>query len=199
MWLGHFAPSQVNTLGFWFATEHRWLRGRIHTVHRRLIDALNAEADQVILVENAAPHDLNFRQRRDPAARAGVAIPNVLFCVPIEDAETPAASRDPHAWVLKTPERVELGVGPFEIDGILHLPEGSRLQDTLGVIRHSFLALTEVEVRRTDGPRTAQRYPVAIVNGRRVEYVIPAASDDPALAVRSPFAVDEEYAFPVGC
>jgi hypothetical protein len=186
--LGQFVPSQTNALGFWFATENRWLRGRIHTIHRRLIDALNTESDQMLLVEQTAPHDLRFRPRRGPSLRAGVAIPNILFCVPVEDEETPAAPRDHHAWVLKSPERVELGVGPFEIEGTLHLPEGSKLEDTLGIIRLRFLALTEAVVRRSDDPGSVQQYPVVVVNGRQVEYVMPAVTVEDGSEAVEPLA-----------
>lgn len=197
MWLGQFTPSQTNTLGFWFATNNRWLRGRLQTTHRRLIDVLNNEQDEMLLVSHVAPHNERFRARRESAVRAGVAVANILFCVPIEDEETPPAPRDTHAWVAKVPERVELGVGPFEIEGCLHLPEGTVLEDTLGIVRSRFLALTDVVVRRADDAAPAQRYPVVVVNGRRVDYVMPAVPSDGAAerAAASPSVAALDAAF----
>jgi hypothetical protein len=175
MWLGQFVPSQVNVLGFWAATEHRWIRGQLHTIYRRVVDALNADADQTLLVEQVWPHTLDQQPRRaQPSYQGGLAIPNLLYCVPIEDEETPAAPRDSHAWVLKTPERVELGLGPFEVTGYLHLPEGAALSDTLAIVRSHFSPLTEVTIRRLDDPDYERSFPVVVVNGQKVEYVVPA-------------------------
>ena len=149
----------------------------MRTIHRRLIDALNAEPEEMLLVEQVGVHEQYGRPRDGRVGcRGGVAIPNVLYCVPVEDSETPPAPRDTHAWVVKTPERVELGAGPFEFTGYLHLPEGASLEDTLGIVRKRFVALTEVTIRRLDDKEFYQEYPVVVINGRRVEYVVPAES-----------------------
>ncbi|MHB9090754.1 MAG: hypothetical protein ACYC7H_04985, partial [Chloroflexota bacterium] len=174
MWLGQFAPAQVNLLRFWIGTERRWLQGQMHTIHRRLADALNAEADQMLLVDDLFRCDRpgNVIRGSLPISRGGIAVAQALVCLPIEDSETPAPTRDPYAYVVKSPERVVLGVGPFEIEGVIHLPDCTGLEDTLGTLNRRFLPVTGVRLRRLDDPSFFFEAPVAIVNGRQVEYLV---------------------------
>ncbi len=179
-WLGQFTSAQVNRLGLWFVTENRWVRAQLRTIHRRIVDALNADPDGMLLVEAVQTHDRLGRPHGATRCRGGIAVSQALFCVPIEDELTPAAPRDLQAHVVKTPERVELGLGPFDVSGFLHLPAGCTVCDTLGVVPKRFIVLTEARVRHPEEPARCGEFPVVVVNGRRVEYLVPAEGVQPS-------------------
>ncbi len=173
-WLGQFTVAQVHRLGLWFVTENRWVRAQLRTIHRRIVDALNADPDGMLLVEAVQAHDRRRRPHGLTPSRGGIAVSQALFCVPIEDETTPPAPRDQQALVVKTPERVELGLGPFEVSGYLHLPTGCTVCDTLGVVPKRFIVLTDARVRHQDEPALCEEFPVVVINGSRVEYLVPA-------------------------
>ncbi len=63
------------------------------------------------------------------------------------------------------------------VDFVELLSSFSTLSDTLGIVRARFLPMTDVTVARLDDDTFRRELPVAVINGRRVEYIIPARHD----------------------
>src|SRR6478672_4952796 len=116
------------TLRFRARTLHRWIDGAITTGARRLGDALNL--DEIVgplMADEFIAEGGDGRNEHAPPSRALGALNTnvVLYLVPIEDG--PPSMRDPTVWVKKHPERVKVGMGPFEIEGAVFMGEGVRL------------------------------------------------------------------------
>ncbi|MCL5108350.1 MAG: hypothetical protein M1401_05730 [Chloroflexi bacterium] len=207
MSLGMLPTPQANTLRFWLVTRERWIRGRLSTTHRRLIDFLNAEDQTPSIVVHgvslasqpgaeddrkapgdAVPASLDREWRGDTVH---VNLRNVLFGVVLEGPDAPPAAAERHLWIRKVREPARIGVGPYEIDGQMHLPEGRDPEGGLRATGTIFFAVTDATIRRFAGGFTALE-PVVVINREAVDYLTTAV--EPALDTPDALFVEPEGA-----
>ena len=168
------AVAKPHRLRFRFVTEDRWLLGHVSSIHRRLIDVLNAEPNQPMLVaEGVTVQNDYFPTREDDSrAFATVNLSRVLLVIP-QDDEPPASAPDPYAWVPKRAELVRVGIGPYEVVGNAHLPEGTDLKEGIAEAKTRFVTLTNAMVRRINGPNYMEQERVVLVNKERLDFIMP--------------------------
>ncbi len=220
MSLGMLPTPQANTLRFWLVTRERWIRGRLSTTHRRLIDFLNAEDQTPSIVvhgvslayQPGAEDDRKAPGDAVPASSDGywrgdtvpasldrewrgdtvhVNLRNLLFGVVLEGPDAPPAAAERHLWIRKVREPAHLGVGPYEIDGQMHLPEGRDPEGGLRATGTIFFAVTDATIRRFAGGFTALE-PVVVINREAVDYLTTAV--EPALDTPDALFVEPEGA-----
>jgi len=167
----------VQRIRFRFRTEHRWLSGSMSTVQRRLVDVLNGEGSGGIV----SAEEVSAQGWLDAGGAASYPSVNVntaavLYAVPVEDGDGPRG--DPHARIKKRPERVRVGIGPFEIVGDTYLVEQSNLRDVLALARPRFIVVGKAVVRRIDDPDFVEEHQVLLVNRKRLDFIVPEPSRD---------------------
>ena len=175
--LGRLPDLPVYRIRFRFRTEHRWISGSITTPQRRLVDVLNGEGSGGI-VSGEQVSAQGWLDASGPASYPSASLNTaaVLYAVPVEDGEGPKP--DPYAWVKKRPERVRVGIGPFEIVGDAYLVEQSSLRDVLVLAKPRFIVVGRAVVRRIDDPSFVEEHQVLLVNRERLDFVAPEPSGD---------------------
>ncbi|MDA8218196.1 MAG: hypothetical protein M0Z94_11330 [Dehalococcoidales bacterium] len=165
---------QMNAIRFRLITSNRWIVGQTATIHRRLIDLLNSEN-----TESLAAQDVGILQQGLPpqpvdegADWASVNTSAVILAIPQEETINPTVPRDPHMWVKKQPARAKVGVGPYELTGNVHVPDGCELDRGFLEVRVKFIAMTTVSIRRVDDPTFLEEQSVVIVNKAHIDYVM---------------------------
>lgn len=161
-----------NTIRFRFLTGHRWIAGRIVTVHGRLVDVLNSEGMDVLRAEDVEV--LSNGQSPADRTRIGPAVINVasvVLAVPVEDADGPPSRKDPMVWVKKRPAAARLGIGPYEIGGQAYVAEGGLVPDLFSIVRDRFIPMTDATLTRLDDPMFESKLEVVLVNRTLIDYV----------------------------
>lgn len=170
--------AQKSSISFRFATQNRWISGRIETVHKRLVDVLNSEGTDIMSVDQ-----VEVRDRRDGATcltradSAEISIAKVLIAVPSEDEPKAAPWRDPMVWVKKKPEWARVGIGPYELTGQVHVAELGQVPGFFSVVRDKFIPMTQVTVKNLGDPTFAERFEILLVNRQYVDYAMAAPAD----------------------
>jgi hypothetical protein len=169
---------EMHRLRFRARLRDRWVSASVALPRRRLGDALNrddfgglATFDDVGL----GTSDGDAEPIGQRAAFGAVNLANVLFAVPIEDSGTVP---DTHEWVRKRPERVQAGIGPFVIEGDLHVVEDSRLRDVIALARPPFVALARAVIQNELDRNERETCAVVYVNRRLLDFLIPARRQD---------------------
>lgn len=155
--------------------RERWITCAVTSGRRRLGDVLNRdESTGVAVFDDVAVDDGDADSgaggQRAPFAAVNLA--NVLFAIPIEEGARSAP--DYHDWVRKRPERVQVAVGPFRIEGELYVVEDGRLRDVVALARPQFIALARATVRQEAGHSPATTCDVVYVNRRLLDFLAPA-------------------------
>ncbi len=164
----------TNTLCLWLVTADSWLRGKIMSRHRRLLEVLNTEMEQL-----ATLHEVEVRARPDGAPlacapMAGVSLANALFVIPLEEGSPPAPA-DSLVVVQKTQELTVIGIGPYILMGNLHLPSEGRLENYFALLPRRYHAMTKVRLSDHDD-RELGTFDTVLINGRWIDGVLPAAA-----------------------
>jgi len=144
-------------------------------MRRRLGDVLNREdAAGILFVDDSrAPDPTGPDDRSDQSAGfAGVNLANVLFVIALEGDGAPPP--DSFEWLQKRPEKVYVGVGPYEIVGDLHLAPGTGLRDMIGLARPTFIALAAAAIGVPGDPSSVEHYDVVFVNRRHIDVIGPS-------------------------
>ncbi|MHB1134276.1 MAG: hypothetical protein ACYC4L_18050 [Chloroflexota bacterium] len=169
--------------------DNRWLLCHAETTQPRLVDLLNANAERLLPVWVDASGTLDDDTAAVEAQKGSAACVNtatIFFGVPIEAEGTPAPAGIPAAWIEKSLRRVRIGLGPYEIAGIVHLPKESGRGAWALLALEAFFAVTDARIKRADGSRALER--VVIVNRAHVQYIAaePPGSVMARLAATSP-------------
>ena len=168
--------TQGNRIRFRLCTGTRWISGYVTTPHRRFVDILNKEKHQSILVEElSAQSCFDSGDGGDKSDRAYLNPSSILFATPVEDSMR-TGERDPMVWVRKRPERTRFALGPFAVEGNIHLLENATLGPSFLAAGDRFAPVTKAVLRRDDDPGFAEEEDVIFVNKDRVEYLIAAES-----------------------
>ena len=176
------ASSEVFTHRVELFTGHLRVAGEIRTFYRgRLSDILNAHEQTAINLLNARL--LPTGRGADPSeARSEVistAKPELLFAATEAASGESAAPATGGAFdrVEKIPHRIEMYLGPYRIEGNIHLIKETQLRDAMDAIRDVFIAVTDAAVTRrgeSDGLRLM--YPFVSVNKERIAALFPLAA-----------------------
>jgi hypothetical protein len=78
---------------------------------------------------------------------------------------------------IRLPVRVE--VGPYQVEGHVHVPPGARPSGYLFRVNPRFIPLTEAVIRRVDGTAAEQSHDVVLMNFRRVDQILEIVPDGP--------------------
>ncbi|MHB1133575.1 MAG: hypothetical protein ACYC4L_14480 [Chloroflexota bacterium] len=175
-WVEHHERVD-NRLHFHLVTNHRWLTGHLHTVHRRLIDLLNSDQNPSLLLRDVSigvgPHRPRLGSVLDDPVV--VVIDRIYFAVPQDAVSHVVTPRPSDAWIIrKANERAVVGIGQYEIIGDVHFAEGGDVCDTFLTSGPPFFAVTNAEIRRMDGTLSIDS-PVVVVNRLRTDYLTPIA------------------------
>ncbi len=146
--------------------------GQTATRFSRVADILNQLASTHLVVEQAT-----VSEYADPTATLGanqvlVTVEQVLFVV-APDAD--GAVR-PEMRIPKRAVRAQLGLPPFRVTGLVHVPQGSRPVDGLLNAADRFLAMTDVTI--TSGAYPELQRHVDAVAVRRAGAQVLLVSDD---------------------
>jgi hypothetical protein len=76
---------------------------------------------------------------------------------------------------IRLPVRVE--VGPYQVEGHVHVPPGARPSGYLFRVNPRFIPLTEAVIRRVDGTTVEQSHSVVLMNFRRVDQLLEIVPD----------------------
>ncbi len=77
----------------------------------------------------------------------------------------------------KIPHRIEMYVGPYRIEGNIHLIRETQLRDALDAIRDVFIAVTDTLItRRGESGGFRLEYPFVSVNKDRIAALFPVAA-----------------------
>lgn len=165
-----------NRLCFQLVTEQRWISGYVQTVHRRVIDLVNSGTLPAFVTRDASLASGPIHSAFDGTGEDQITVvtERVLFLVPVEPVGTTAPPADPRLWITKkVVESALLGIGPYEIFGQVHLPQGAELRRDFLSTGLEFFAVTDAVIRRLDGTMSLKERTV-VVNRRRVDYAIPS-------------------------
>lgn len=131
-------------------TQHWIIRGNVRTaVPMRLSDLMNNWDNHFIPVEEARVIDLEDARIEGVAGGEllAVALEDILMVHEIPVPETQSVkTASVEMRVQKLPERVRVWVGPYRVEGAIHLPQ---LVDVVGYIERiteSFLPLTSATI-----------------------------------------------------
>ena len=169
-------PGKVR-LRFRLATEDHWISGVISTVHSRLVDVLNSDFGVILLAEEASVRSwLSAHSDAEGVNFVQINALEILIGIPIEEDRRSSSPRDPLVWVKKRPERVRIGIGPYEIVGNIYLAEGAVLEGLLAGLRYRFIPVTDAVVKRVDISSVTEEHQVVLVNRGRITFLMPATS-----------------------
>jgi hypothetical protein len=153
-------------------TESRWLQASVETDYPRLIDLLNGDcqlvrADQVVLQGDM------YVYRGDTGSSGCLCPGRALLVVPLDAEESTGVAEPGHRGGVGT-DLARLGVGPFEVTGYVHLPEGTSLDECLVQAEERFIVVNRAVVRRADGAGPVEHQGLVFVNRERIDYLLPA-------------------------
>lgn len=146
--------------------------GLTATRFRRVADIVNQLASTHLVVEQAT-----VSEYADPTATQGaqqvlVTVDQVLFVV-APDAD--GAVR-PEMRIPKRAVRAQLGLPPFRVTGLVHVPQGSRPIDGLLNAAERFLAMTDVTITSGAHPELERHVEAVAVQRARAQVLL--VSDD---------------------
>jgi hypothetical protein len=170
-----FNSGQIrHNLHFRIVTETVSIEGLIVSGHRRLGDVLNSESKTITIRDVTVQCHVESPKAKKQASFADVNIQTILFVLPLEEAFLDDQPKDPMVWVKKRPEKVRIGIGPYEIVGDYYLAEAAVLEGALSVGVNRFLAFTHATIRRPDDPLYAENVKVVLINRQAIDYFMPA-------------------------
>lgn len=138
----------------------------------RVADIVNQLSSTHLVIEQAT-----VSEYADPTATLGanqvlVTVDQVLFVV-APDAD---GALRPEMRIPKRAVRAQLGLPPFRVTGLVHVPQGSRPVDGLLNAADRFLAMTDVTI--TSGAHPEMERHVAAVAVQRARAQVLLVSDD---------------------
>jgi hypothetical protein len=137
-----------------------------------LLDLLNGDCRLIKADEIVLQGDL-YVYRGDTTSSGCVCPGRAILVVPL-DAEASAGIAESSPRSSEVSELARLGVGPFEVTGHVHLPEGGSLEGCLSQTEGQFLVVSRATVRRADGVGPVERQELVFVNRERLDYLLPA-------------------------
>jgi hypothetical protein len=146
--------------------------GQTATRFTRVADILNQLSSTHMVVEQAT-----VSEYADPTATLGahqvlVTVEQVLFVV-APDADIAVR---PEMRIPKRAVRAQLGLPPFRVTGLVHVPQGSRPVDGLLNAADRFLAMTDVTVTSGAYPELQRHVDAVAVQRARAQVLL--VSDD---------------------
>jgi hypothetical protein len=164
-------------------TDSTQCQGRIWSEERRLSDCLNNEAlhekyfpiQEAILKDLAAPpgartETLRFAQIRRDA---------IILVQPLETSPSRQPAGSLTHYVKKVPHLVSMRASPFTIDGTLHLPHGTSLEDYLRDSDMRFIPVTEARVSYLSDPVRPFDTPVILLHKAHLQILLSVEAASP--------------------
>ncbi|HEX2142562.1 MAG TPA: hypothetical protein VHK28_09895 [Candidatus Limnocylindria bacterium] len=171
--LDPFAPSATRNVALDVYTSAYRVSGQLATRFNRIADIVNQVTASHLVIEHAT-----VSEYADPTATLGalqilVSLDDVLFVV---GGETDGAAR-PEMRIPKRAVRAQMGLPPFRLTGMVHVPQGSRPVDGLLNVGERFVPMTQVTVAcgaHSELGRTAD----AVALQRRLAHLILVTDDE---------------------
>ena len=170
---GEFGPQVVEVQVELYTSGFR-VSGRMATRFRRVADILNLSSSTHLIVEDAMVTDYADPGSTRTSQQVMVPVEAVLF-------GSSSGVDDRGADELRIPKRpvqTQIAVRPFWLNGMIHVPQGSRPMDGLLNASDRFLALTDVSVACAEYPQFNRQAPVLAVQRSLAEVLM--SSDDEA-------------------
>ena len=147
--------------------------GHMKTRFRRVAEILNLTGSTHLVVEDGVVSEYagSSGQRSGPPVM--VAVDEVLFGMSSGADDSPGEG----LVVQKRPVQVQVGIGPFWLTGMVHVPQGSRPMDGLLNVADRFLPLTDVTITCTANQAFDRQAPVLAVQ-RNLAQVLMVADDE---------------------
>ncbi len=167
-----FGTSAAQSVRIDLYTAAFRVSGLTATRFTRVADIVNQLASTHLVVEQAT-----VSEYADPTATLGaqqvlVTVDQVLFVV-APDAD--GAVR-PEMRIPKRAVRAQLGLPPFRVTGLIHVPQGSRPIDGLLNAADRFLAMTDVTITSGAYPELKRHVTAVAVQRARAQVLL--VSDD---------------------
>ncbi|MFQ5946508.1 MAG: hypothetical protein ACE5NC_09730 [Anaerolineae bacterium] len=176
------AASEVFTHRVELFTGHLRVAGEIQTFYRgRLSDILNAHDQTAINLLNARllPTGRGAEPSEALTDVISTAKREVLFAATqdaLGESAAPATGGAFHR-VEKIPHRIEMYLGPYRIEGNIHLIKETQLRDALDAIRDVFIAVTDTVItRRGESAGFRLEHAFVSVNKERIAALFPVAA-----------------------
>lgn len=124
-------------------TDHLEVRGEVSAMPpRRLVDVLNNPQTPYLIIEKASVMPLSRWGVSQPSIAENVVLNRDQIAFVWLLRETQVAS-DHFVTVHKVPRRAIVYIGPFVVQGTLHIIRERTLSQALDAIREQFIALTD--------------------------------------------------------
>jgi len=149
--------------------------GLTATRFTRVADIVNQLASTHLVIEQAT-----VSEYADPTATLGahqvlVTVDHILFVVA---PDVDVAAR-PEMRIPKRAVRAQLGLPPFRVTGLVHIPQGSRPVDGLLNAADRFLAMTDVTVTSGAHPELERHVAAVAVQRARVQVLLVGDDERP--------------------
>jgi hypothetical protein len=170
-----FAPSPIRNVKLDVYTADFRVSGTIGTRFTRVGDIVNQLTSTHLVVDQAT-----VSEYADPAATLGpqqvlVTIAEILFVVLDEPEERDTSRAD--LRIPKRPVRAQIGLPPFRLSGLIHVPIGSRPVDGLLNAGDQFLPMTDATISSGPHPELARTVP-ALALQRSLAHLILITDDE---------------------
>ncbi len=170
--------SQQNTaLRCVMFTYNTRMQGYARTSHVRLTDLLNTPEPDFVLLQNVEVLPLGSGEsERISAASVLIRKENVIFALPLDETAPPREVSSGGAALLQREARhATLGIGPFTIDGTLHLVPGADLLQHVRESSWPYLAVTDVTVGYRSDTSSRFKAPFVVINRSWIDALMEGA------------------------
>jgi hypothetical protein len=168
-----FTPVDLVQVSLDVYTDAYRVTGKAMTRFARVADIANQAANTHLHVDEAT-----ITEYADPKATVGAmqALVNMDVALLVITAESEAPQR-PEMRIPKRSVRAQVGVPPFRLTGMVHVPPGSRPADGVLNATDRFLTMTEATIACAEHPEL-DRTATAIAFQRARAHLILVADDE---------------------
>jgi len=160
--------------------------GHMRTRFRRVGEILNLTGSSHLVVDDGTVTEYAAPGQPRSGPPVMVSVDAVLFGLSSGTDDSPTEE----LRIQKRPVRAQLSIGPFWLDGQVHVPQGSRPMDGLLNVADRFLPLTDVTITSAAYPGFARTAPVLAIQRNLAQVLMVADDEDEAERLAEIFPED---------